>query len=471
MSNDDSAVHVADDDEENDDDNDEEDDVEVDEEDDDEPAIGRQGRRTSRGITLNMLLKDNILHPGEGTMSIDYLGKKFVGDLLANGKIRWQETRQLFNSPSAWAIFCKKLVNPERKSGCGWASVKFKGKKLDFYKTAWYRKYRPVDPDNADSAERLTPVESQNGKHSAADSASADHESTDYKKDIEAKEDESMVVGGYCGRLVVRHSSLGLRTCDHDPNTLVESTTFSSMGKIQPFTVTLSTNCLLLMDFHCHLTKSEVVGYLAGIWDIVSHNLAVIQAFPCKCRLGDKETAPFVEEEIRIAIEKQGLSLLGWYHSHPECSPAPTLRDISCQMDYQIKLKGSNDAAYVPCVGIICSPYNKSIITRESAMQAFWVMPPQENRPMEFGKPMLMSFTLVNDSFSHDVVNEMRLLHEYYKGAPDMIPFDQVWRNGMTYRDKLQSSLLKRRCQDISEERITEILNAILGEQTQTKLS
>lgn len=461
MSIEDSTMQVEDD-EENDDDEEED---EVDEEDDDEPAIGRQGRRTSRGITLNMLLKDNILHPGEGTMSIDYLGKNFVGDLLANGKIRWQETRQLFNSPSAWAIFCKKLVNPERKSGCGWASVKFKGKKLDFYKTAWYHKYRPVlDPDNVESTERLTPVESQNGKHSVSEVTLPDQEIIGCKKDLEAKEDDYPVVEVSCGRAVVRHSSLGLRSADHDPNTLVECTTFSSLGKIQPFTVTLSTNCLLLMDFHCHLTKSEVVGYLAGVWDIVSHNLAVIQAFPCKSRLGDKESAPFIEEEIRLNIEKQGLSLLGWYHSHPECSPTPTLRDLTCQMEYQIKLKGNSDATYIPCVGIICSPYNKSIITRESAMQAFWVMPPQENRPLEYGKPMLMSFTLVNDAFSHDALSEMRVLHDYYKGAPDMIQFDQVWRNGLTFRDKLQVSLLKRRSQDISEERITEILNVILGE-------
>ena len=29
----------------------------------------------------------------------------------------------MFNSPSAWAIHCKKMVNPFKKSGCGWASV------------------------------------------------------------------------------------------------------------------------------------------------------------------------------------------------------------------------------------------------------------------------------------------------------------------------------------------------------------
>ncbi|GAA6073555.1 MPN domain-containing protein, partial [Tachysurus ichikawai] len=70
-------------------------------------------------------------------------GKNFVGDLLTDGKIRWVETGQIFNSPSAWATHCKRLVNPAKKSGCGWASVRYRGQKLAQYKTSWLRKYQP----------------------------------------------------------------------------------------------------------------------------------------------------------------------------------------------------------------------------------------------------------------------------------------------------------------------------------------
>lgn len=69
-------------------------------------------------------------------------GKKFVGDLQPDGRIVWQETGQVFNSPSAWATHCKKLVNPAKKSGCGWASVKYKGQKLDKYKATWLRRHQ-----------------------------------------------------------------------------------------------------------------------------------------------------------------------------------------------------------------------------------------------------------------------------------------------------------------------------------------
>lgn len=71
-------------------------------------------------------------------------GKNFVGDLLTDGKIRWVETGQIFNSPSAWATHCKRLVNPAKKSGCGWASVRYRGQKLVQYKTTWLHKYQPT---------------------------------------------------------------------------------------------------------------------------------------------------------------------------------------------------------------------------------------------------------------------------------------------------------------------------------------
>ncbi|PNJ18242.1 MPND isoform 8, partial [Pongo abelii] len=53
-------------------------------------------------------------------------------------------------------------------------------------------------------------------------------------------------------------------------------------------------------DFHSHLTRSEVVGYLGGRWDINSQMLTVLRAFPCRSRLGDAETAAAIEEEMLL---------------------------------------------------------------------------------------------------------------------------------------------------------------------------
>lgn len=58
---------------------------------------------------------------------------------MEDGKIKSQETGITFASPSAWAVACKRFINPDKKSGCGWASIRYRGRKLDFYKSAWYK--------------------------------------------------------------------------------------------------------------------------------------------------------------------------------------------------------------------------------------------------------------------------------------------------------------------------------------------
>ncbi|CAG2057326.1 unnamed protein product [Timema podura] len=209
-------------------------------------------------------------------------------------------------------------------------------------------------------------------------------------------------------RVIVKHAVIGNRAPHHDLNTLVECTPFSSLGKIQPFLVSMATNAVLVMDFHSHLTTSEVVGYLAGHWDVNAHNLAITHAFPCRSRLADRELAPLVEADIYRAIDQRHLTLVGWYHSHPTTNATPTLRDIDAQLDYEIRMKGNSDASYTPCVGVICSPYNKETQSMESSIVSYWVMPPPETKPHEYGKPMLMSYSVVQDQFlSQDALNEM----------------------------------------------------------------
>lgn len=121
----------------------------------------------------------------------------------------------------------------------------------------------------------------------------------------------------------------------------------------------------LLIDFHCHLTSGEVVGYLGGTWDLASHNLAVLQAFPCKSRLADKARSALVEEEIKNNLDSRHLSLVGWYHSHPRSAPHPTIKDVDDQLSFQITMTGESDSSYVPIVSLICSPFDQFNEVRE----------------------------------------------------------------------------------------------------------
>ncbi|KAH0625853.1 hypothetical protein JD844_034189 [Phrynosoma platyrhinos] len=109
------------------------------------------------------------------------------------------------------------------------------------------------------------------------------------------------------------------------PHTLVEVTSFAALNKFQPFNVAISSNVLLLLDFHSHLTKSEVVGYLGGRWDINS-----------------------------------------------QC------------------------------------PYFSGNQGVESKISPFWVMPPPEQRPYDYGIPMEVEVTYVQDGFlTNDILHEM----------------------------------------------------------------
>ncbi|NXT58750.1 MPND protein, partial [Pluvianellus socialis] len=267
---------------------------------------------TRRGITLRVLLRDGLLEPARGVLSIYYLGKKFVGDLGADGTITWQETGQVFNSPSAWATHCKRLVNPAKKSGCGWASVRYKGQKLDQYKAAWLRKHQP----NAPPAEEVgrdpreppsvgggvvgwwvpalcrpqsLPSEGEEEEMPEEEEEEAAREGrAPAPEPVAAKKLEERNKKQQCKslaepagmdlvppgkrleskpRVPVRYCTLGTRDSARNPQTLVEVTSFAAINKFQPFNVAISSNVLLLLDFHSHLTRSEVVGYLGGRWD------------------------------------------------------------------------------------------------------------------------------------------------------------------------------------------------------------
>jgi hypothetical protein len=113
-------------------------------------------------------------------------------------------------------------------------------------------------------------------------------------------------------------------------------------------------------------------------------------------------------------------------------------------MEYQIANKGENDSSYVPCVGLICAPYDVYNDCLQSSFQSYWVMPPPEYRPQEFGKPMLMMYSQTRDSFlTQDLLLEMRLLAHFYVEGVDAIKFEDEFKSNRsaTYWEKLQESL------------------------------
>ncbi len=96
--------------------------------------------------------------------------------------------------------------------------------------------------------------------------------------------------------------------------------------------------------------------------------------------------------------------------SHPKAVSQPTIKDIESQMEYQIAMKGESDSSYTPCVGLICSPFYEYNDGLSATFQVYWVMPPPEYQPHEYGKPMQMTYTVSRDSFlTQDLLLEMVL--------------------------------------------------------------
>lgn len=257
------------------------------------------------------------------------------------------------------------------------------------------------------------------------------------------------------------------------------------------------------MDFHCHLTKQEVCGYLGGNWDNNTHGktsnfkhfeieypnlketkqvrngiqnsketkplpsfgtpvntstkmtnehfflltaLAITHAFPVRNSRHDRHFAIEIEQQIQRNMLKRNLILVGWYHSHPRIASQPTLRDCDAQLEYQIKMCGISDETYTPCVGLICSPYNAENASLESSVTAFWVVPPAENRSHEYGRPMAMHFTVSQDTeMSDHIKSEIVLAIDYYRQFDnEMVNFEAKYDDNVTFIEKLKTTLYSK---------------------------
>ena len=91
-------------------------------------AAGRP--RPGGGITLKLLIDEGILWPGVNVLTVEYKSNITYGSLAECGRIKCTigGTELTFESPSAFSIYLKRLINPARKADDGWKTVKFEGK-------------------------------------------------------------------------------------------------------------------------------------------------------------------------------------------------------------------------------------------------------------------------------------------------------------------------------------------------------
>lgn len=78
-------------------------------------------------------------------------------------------------------------------------------------------------------------------------------------------------------------------------------------------------------------------------------------------------------------------------------------------------------------------------------MIAYWVIPPAENKPMEYGRPMMMVFNpIVDKNFSEGFLEEMIGVVEYYRNCKGLLDLNGIFKDKITYFDALKASMTSR---------------------------
>lgn len=248
-----------------------------------------------------------------------------------------------------------------------------------------------------------------------------------------------------------------------------------------PFDVKIHPCASALIEFHSHLAKTEIIGYLAG--QVVNLNkgndtsspsttLYILEAFPARCveprilartgrnALREVEMDPESDVEVRLRIAAKGLMIVGWYHSHPYFSADPSEVDIENQLNYQNLLFQES-----PSVAVICSPYWDELEDCRAHLEMFYVHAPSREPlkvphstttgyppPVSDEKGVIPSAYevshLSNSSPARgdqlaSLENEAMHLISHYCTFPRRVDLHAEWREGCTILEKLRGSLQK----------------------------
>ncbi|KAF9986960.1 hypothetical protein BGZ65_005561 [Modicella reniformis] len=130
----------------------------------------------------------------------------------------------------------------------------------------------------------------------------------------------------------------------YDPFRLVPLRKYN-IHNTAPFRVKVSSDAMLIMDFHSHMAETEVIGLLGGLYDEDERILFILGVFPCRSiSTGLQcEMDPESDVEARYFFSSKGFVVVGWYHSHPTFEPNPSIRDIENQSDHQAMFRRHNE--------------------------------------------------------------------------------------------------------------------------------
>ena len=205
------------------------------------------------------------------------------------------------------------------------------------------------------------------------------------------------------------------------------------------------------MDLHSHLHSSEIIGLLGGVFvkgELVDGSDSVLRidfGYPCLTMHStgtQVDVDPLSEMEAGEFFESKSVRMAGWYHSHPNFEPNPSLRDLETQTMYQNLFKDSLPGSDVePFVGLIVNPY-LALTEGSSHIECFHVLPNAEI-PSQERLPYRLSIEAVafDPARFPQLLESMREIVLRAQEAPDRLNMLRNAEPGIKRIDKLFNSL------------------------------
>lgn len=227
-----------------------------------------------------------------------------------------------------------------------------------------------------------------------------------------------------------------------DPFQLIPCRSFGEDVQ-EPFQVIVCAETLLIMDMHAHVSRGEVIGLLGGTFDEEEKALKICAAEPCnsvstglQC-----EMDPVSQTQACDVLSFLGLSVVGWYHSHPSFHPNPSVRDINTQDQFQ----GYFSRGGAPFIGMIVSPYDPANPSPHSQTTCLLVKESQEpSGPQKL--PYRFDFLSSQDipDWDQTMRRAQWIIHKYSQ-TPGSVQMDRFFRKDshLTCLEKMLSSLAR----------------------------
>lgn len=376
----------------------------------------------ARGVTLAHLIDARLIAPGQGAVSTTYNDVVHHADVLPDGYVAWDGRE--FASVSAFSLAVKRKTNPGRKADDGWKCVSYMGTPLDRLKRRYEEESKAGsgrgDGQVLSAKETMGPaVAAAAAREIAAKTAAAKLREESRPKPPPrtpkpprppkvvkskppkppkpprvAKPAKEAKPASTPTRVQPRRERRGVNRAlmmtalpgadgVNGDLQMVECEVYDEHGeRAQPWRLSATSEASFLMDFHSHICRHEIIGFLGGTWDPRTKSLAVKRALPARrLVLGapgenanvEVELDPESVPDIVEALDRDGLRVVGWYHSHPVFDTHPSLRDVENQANYQRLFR--DDEGGVPFVGAIVGPYATRNPDLSSDVRWFHVAP------------------------------------------------------------------------------------------------